>query len=474
MRAFRDHIGFGVLHYRQQGTDVYVATEAKQVIAGSGLRREPDPDFLECLLYERYDDPALCALRGVRRLPQGSILSADATGVRISRFWHPEMLLETVSLRPDELQHRFDDLMTQAVGRVFTGQDVIALSGGIDSPAVAAYAAPEYRRRSGRPLAALSASYPDLPGVDERASVELVARELGLALEVFRPRARPLDGLREWVKRCDGPAPSSFAQPREMYLLARSLGFRTILSGNYAEFVIDVGHAYLVRHLVRALRFRALRALFRNERARGVSLVGIVRQLGRALLPSTVVDIYDRRRHEDTLGPDWLDRKRLARHRPRSTQADGGRWRQAQLASFQVPRLALEADEIDQASTGVQVRWPWADVDLWEFFLRLPAETKYPDLRPRKLLVRRLLRGKVPNGILDQSSKTVIDDAAMTWIDYGFLRGLFADSDERIAGVNYERLREHLRREDLPPRDFRYIKILAAIHVFLEEWPERA
>jgi len=139
-----------------------------------------------------------------------------------------------------------------------------------------------------------------------------------------------------------------------------------------------------------------------------------------------------------------------------------------------VPRLALEADEIDQASTGVQVRWPWADVDLWEFFLRLPAETKYPDLRPRKLLVRRLLRGKVPNGILDQSSKTVIDDAAMTWIDYGFLRGLFADSDERIAGVNYERLREHLRREDLPPRDFRYIKILAAIHVFLEEWPERA
>ncbi len=27
MRAFRDHIGFGVLHYRQQGTDVYVATD---------------------------------------------------------------------------------------------------------------------------------------------------------------------------------------------------------------------------------------------------------------------------------------------------------------------------------------------------------------------------------------------------------------------------------------------------------------
>ncbi|MGH3115980.1 MAG: asparagine synthase-related protein, partial [Gaiellales bacterium] len=425
------------------------------------------------LLYDHYEDETLCALRGVRRVPQGSVLSAGPNGVRWKRFWHPEDLLETAPLRAKEVEERFDVLMTQAVARVLTGKDVVALSGGIDSTAVAAYASPEHRRLSGGALAALTAFYPDLPGVDERAFVELVAQELGLELHLFRPEARPLDGLREWVSRCDGPAPSSFAQPREMYLLARSLGFRTILSGNYAEFSIDAGLQHLVTHLVRAGRLRALRALLRNESARGVSLGTIVRQLARGFVPSAILDTYDRRRHLESFGPDWLDRTRIARRVPRQVPRQG-RWRQAQIASFYVPRLAVEADEIEQASSGVQVRWPWADVDLWEFFLRLPAETKYPDVRPRKLLVRRLLKGKVPDAILDRHEKASFDTAAMTWIDYSFLRRLLMRPQRQISGVDYTRLAEHLRQEDLPARDFKYIRNLAAIHVFLEEWPDGA
>jgi asparagine synthase (glutamine-hydrolysing) len=472
IRAFRDHVGFGVLYYRAQGLDFYVATEAKQVLVGSGLAREPETNFFEGLLYDHYEDETLCALRGVRRLPQGSILSAGPNGVHWSRFWHPEDLLETARLSSKEVKELFDVLMTQAAARVLTGKDIVALSGGIDSTAVAAYASPEHRRLSGDPLAALSASYPELPRVDERPLVELVARELGLELHLFTPEARPLDGLREWVSRCDGPAPSSFAQPREMYLLARSLGFRTILSGNYAEFAIDAGQQHLVRHLVRAGRFGALRGLLRNESARGVSLGIIARQLARVFVPSAFLDIYDRRRHLDTFGPDWLDRTRIAHRVPRQVPLQGP-WRQAQIASFYVPRLALEADEIEQASVGVQVRWPWADVDLWEFFLRLPAETKYPAVRPRKLLVRRLLRGKVPDAILDRQEKIGFDNAAMAWIDYGFLRRLLVQPEAQIVGVDYARLAQHLQQEDLQARDFKYIRNLAAIHVFLEEWPGR-
>jgi len=129
----------------------------------------------------------------------------------------------------------------------------------------------------------------------------------------------------------------------------------------------------------------------------------------------------------------------------------------------------MEADEIEQASLGVQVRWPWLDVDLWEFFLSLRAETKYPHLRPRKLLIRNLLRGRVPDAILNRE-KRLIDRAAMKLIDYEFLRELLTNPSERIAGVDYTRLGQHLGQEDLPARDFRYIRNLAAIHVFLEEF----
>ncbi len=42
------------------------------------------------------------------------------------------------------------------------------------------------------------------------------------------------------------------------------------------------------------------------------------------------------------------------------------------------------------------------------------------------------------------------------------------DPNVRIAGVDYDRLAEHLRREDLVVRDFLYVRDLTAIHAFLE------
>ncbi len=58
-----------------------------------------------------------------------------------ARYWHPERMLETARLTPDEIQERFDELMIQAATRMVAGDDVVLLSGGVDSPAVAAYAA---------------------------------------------------------------------------------------------------------------------------------------------------------------------------------------------------------------------------------------------------------------------------------------------------------------------------------------------
>lgn len=474
LTAFRDHVGFGLLHYREEGSAVFVATEAKQILAGAGLPREPEPAFIHGLLFDRYAGQSLCALRGVRRLPQGSLLHFDRSGLRIARFWRPERLLE--SLRPSvhEIEERFDALMSQAVSRVLTGNDIVALSGGIDSPTVAAYAADMHLSRFGRPLHALSAVHPRLPSLDERGAVELVARELGLVLHVYEPEARPLDDLRERVRREDGPAPSSFSSWREMYDHARELGFRTILSGAHAEFVIDAGPAQLLPHLVRARRVRATAGLLHRQHARGVPIAGLARQLAGALSPAGVRQVYaKRRRRRHGYGPDWLDAARFDHAFPGDIRHLSP-WEQAQVVSCFLPRLTIEADEIEQAASGVCVRYPWADVDLWEFFLSLRAETKYPDVRPSKLLVRQLLRGKVPDEILDRREKTVLDDNVMKLIDYGILGKVFFESPERLPGVDYARLSEHLTRQDLPARDFRYVRILAAIHVFLDEWRHRA
>ena len=68
--AFRDHLGYGLLFYRYDGDGFYAATEAKQVVAGAGIRREPDLDVVEGIFFNSFDDETPCALRGVQRLPK--------------------------------------------------------------------------------------------------------------------------------------------------------------------------------------------------------------------------------------------------------------------------------------------------------------------------------------------------------------------------------------------------------------------
>jgi hypothetical protein len=147
----------------------------------------------------------------------------------------------------------------------------------------------------------------------------------------------------------------------------------------------------------------------------------------------------------------------------------GRRWGAEQLAALRRPELWLEADEICQARCGIRVRRPWADVDLWEFFLSLPAEIKFADVQ-RKGLVRRLLRGKLPDALLERKDKTLFDDLAMAHVDYPVLRRWLSKPQHGISGVNYHILMEHLEREDLKLLDLRWVMDLASVHAFLSQW----
>jgi hypothetical protein len=168
--------------------------------------------------------------------------------------------------------------------------------------------------------------------------------------------------------------------------------------------------------------------------------------------------------------PDWLELsviqevnyRRWWRH-PRD------RWQAEQLAFFVGPGIGPEADAICAAVCGIRARSPWMDVDLTEFFLSLPAEVKFPDYA-RKSLVRRLLRGKVPNPILERRDKTFFNDWIMDNIDYPTLRKLLINPSHRIKGVNYDVLGEHLNREDLAMAEFKWAFDLAKCHAFLSLW----
>ncbi|MDR5684463.1 MAG: asparagine synthase-related protein [Armatimonadota bacterium] len=466
--CFRDHVGLYTLVYSERAGTVAVASEPAELepVLPTGL--QPDLDGLEALLYKFCDGSAGTHL-GVRTLPAATTLCADGSSVRLHRYWRPEHLIESARLADDEIAERFAACMSQAVARTLTGADAIALSGGIDSTAVAAFAAPLHRARWGRPLGAVSAVYPQHPTADESEFIRAMASSAGLVLHTYVPAARPTDHLEYWTRLTRSPVHPQYtiSETEEMYRCARALGYRTVITGEYAEGLVEMRQG-LFRHLLRRGRIRTLARHLRGYRANGVGLGSLAGHLAVAAFPRLYAAYRRVRGGPRVRAPDWLDADRVRQAR-RTVEATRPTWRHAQMPAFEGANLAGCADEVCQEVCGVRVRVPWADVDLWEFFMSLPAEVKFPDVRP-KGLVRSLLRGRVPDTILDRSDKTYFDDAIRDNIDYKALRRWLVEPKHRLRSIDYEVLAYRLHMEDLELSEFLWAKDLASIQAFLALW----
>jgi asparagine synthase (glutamine-hydrolysing) len=145
------------------------------------------------------------------------------------------------------------------------------------------------------------------------------------------------------------------------------------------------------------------------------------------------------------------------------------RWIETQTAALSGPGIGFEADEICAAACGVDSRRPFADVDLWEFVLSLPAEVKFPTSRTKPLL-REAMRGLLPDALIDRSDKTVFNEFHVAKADYAALRRLLIEPHDRVEGVDYALLRDRLAAADMPARELQWARDVARIHVFLGQW----
>jgi asparagine synthase (glutamine-hydrolysing) len=469
--VFRDHLGLAPLFHRESEDGLVAATEGKQVAAGAGIAREPDIEAVEAMFFGRFDARGTM-LRGVNRFPRASTATVAGGPVSFRRFWDPEPLLETARLSVSEAREQLAGLVERAVHRSLTGADAVSLSGGIDSPTIAAYAAPRTRELTGAPLLAVSSVYPEDPGVDESEWIELVTDHLGLRLHAYTPTSRPLDDVQHWVDLLDGPVDTmSIPELAENYRVAHELGARNVLTGEMAEWVFTFGQ-HLIGHLVLHGRARASAAWVRDQRARGASWKVIAHRAGPSLVsPRLALGYLRARRREDYRQlPEWVDQDAAGSPGPRPDLARPARrrWLEHQLAPLVgVGAYSFDADAIVAAACGMHVRRPLVDVDLWEFVLSLPAEVKFPNALPKSLL-RESVRGRLPDALLDRTDKTYFNDFALRTADYDGLRRWALASEARIAGVDYERLAERIDRRDLNVVELLWAYDLARAHAYLE------
>ena len=363
------------------------------------------------------------------------------------------------------------EVLDRAVCRQLTGHDVLLLSGGLDSPSLAVFAA---RAPSlGNSVQALTALYPDYPSVDERKWTEMAAEHVEMPLNSFVADAGSMDDVEYWVNMLDGPVDLlSIPETAEAYGKARKLGARTVITGEVAEALFH-SPGFLLDHLLAHGRIRAAARVLGWSHERGRTAKQIARYLVLAVAPDWVRRAYARRRSTPLrfVAP-WIDEQLLWDATPKSATRSVGprrRWIRRQTAPLSGPGIGFEADEICASVSGVDSRRPFTDVDLWEFVLSLPAEVKFPTSRTKPLL-REAMRGLLPDALIDRTDKTAFNEYHAAKADYPKLRSLLVGARHRLAGVDYAQLEDRLRAADMPARELQWARDVARIHVFLDQW----
>ena len=138
LQLISDRLGTRPLYYEVRAGTLTFALEQKAILAARGDRAELDEVGVFQLAAFGHQLGARTAFRDISVLPPGSILTASARGVEVTRYWRPQY--GDARAGGMELSYELARCMAEAVRRRLHGRRApvgIFLSGGLDSRFVA-------------------------------------------------------------------------------------------------------------------------------------------------------------------------------------------------------------------------------------------------------------------------------------------------------------------------------------------------
>ena len=178
--AARDQLGVKPLFYAQVGQSLLVSNTLDCIRQIPIVPDELDEKVIGDLLIAGANcNPAATFFAEIRRLPAAHRLIAQANRLRTERYWTPPIDEPIYYKHSEDYIDRFRELLSAAVrDRLPDGPLGIFMSGGLDSPAVAATAV-----QLGAAPIAFTSVYDRLIPDQERYFSGLVARHLGIPIQ---------------------------------------------------------------------------------------------------------------------------------------------------------------------------------------------------------------------------------------------------------------------------------------------------
>ncbi len=444
----RDPFGIKPLYYAAlPGEGLAFASEVRPLLAVPGVSRRVCPaETYRYLRFGRCDDGAETLFTGIKSLLPAHYMRIDLGRPAVAsaeKYWQlPSPEPEAIS--PADAAARLRETFVDSV-RLHLRSDVpvaIALSGGIDSSAIACAA----REHFSGDLHAFSYIAAEPAPSEERwidtiiDAASLVPHKVTISSDEFA------EDLAALVGQQDMPfaGTSIYAQAR-VHRAAAAAGFKVILDGQGADELFGgypVFQAARFADLVRAGRLAAAARLLSGTAATtsGNARRRAMMRAGAFLLPATLRGAARRLAREEVM-PDWLNRDWLRDHGVAAGEQDrsGGRGGFRALLTETLTHTSLPAllRHVDRNSMAVSLesRVPFLTTHLVEAAAAMPDDYLIGADGTTKLVLRDALRGLVPDTILDRRDKIGFVTPELAWLAHNtaFFDDLF--KAERLDSV---------------------------------------
>lgn len=465
-----DHFGIRPLFYVELEKAILFATSLRALVASPLLERRLNQRRLLDFTARHDDiDPFMTYFDGVHRVVAAHVIRVTESGVRRRRYWAPGSRKRLVLKDDSAYEECYRQLYDQAVRRRLRGLDRagLMLSNGIDSNSISAFAVPALRERGGRLVTAtvlmrqnetgeLAKFVHSLPEVYEGIDAHAVSYDLERELEAMHGE------FFYFGSPVTTPAPAFAAACKT---LAKN-GARIAMSGMGGDQIFaPMGSGYLVSLALDFKLLTLLKELGPYARSQGRSRRNILlNELILPLLSPTMRAVFQRLRSRpgyDMLALDYI-RSEIreqngyvtGRDAPRNAMLSTG-MQQLEVASLNRLGVSMTMPVLDVAASrhGMVATAPCLDIDLVEFCLSLPLEQKVKNGLPRAL-VRRALRGLVPDDVLSRPIPTIPFDISQAR-NLEFIRKRSLEMLGRLSGNDHldslfdlERARERLAHPD--------------------------
>ena len=393
----RDHFGVRPFYYARAGNTVIVSNTLECIRQHPGvpgrLKEQAVGDFLAFGFNQAAETTTFA---DIQSLPPGHCLVCEDGQVRTRRYW--TLPREKVRFaRAEEYQGRFREVLDAAVADCLAvPSPAVLMSGGLDSPSLAAAARKQLSFDALPPVRAYTVVYDSLIPHEERRWAGLVARHLDLPIDYV-----PADDY-QLFERWDDPSLHTpepqgnplWALPVDVARRANAGGHRVVLTGEAGDAVsapshtlpdlLATGHAWpLARDIFSYRRAHGRRPPFGTGAWWRRQAAGARREAGEPSGP----DI-----------PRWLNGRVAGNIRQRAADGalgGGGGWAYQELQSPMWPWCALVQDA-GWTRVPVEVRYPFLDLRLVSFMLSVPSVPWAHD----KELMRTAMRGRLPEDVL--------------------------------------------------------------------------